>query len=157
MPLLSLQDTAPQQDEVPLLKTAIQRAIIATLRDGPYYQVTYTDGLPDYVVASNTRSPESVRCNEISARFSLEKSYGRSRVLSRGQWVFEALVQFKDEVACESMEDVLTREPFGVVLDGKPPVVIDLESVKYLHPTTSAASHSGTGVRFTFVASSLRR
>lgn len=138
-------------------RLVIQRALIDFVRAGRFYEVTYETGtgkpnLYDPQTAPNC-APDSVRCNEMSEAFMVDKDYGQDLILKPTQWTFAVFVSWNNkEVDLTAFEEACMRtRPQLVKTDNYREVEMFLVRKDVTHPVEQGAT-TGTEVKYLFQA-----
>lgn len=137
----------------------IQQAIWDLGANGKFYQVTY-EGLAHpgrpLTYDPNTAPvipPTSVRTNELSGKFAIDKEYGQAHILRPTSWLFVLFLEWSNiEVDLSFFEQSLMQQiPFIDATLGYRSVELFLLSKDVQHPVQQDAS-TGTQAKFLFQA-----
>lgn len=135
----------------------IQRAIIDFVRASKYFEVLYEPGTGRPILYDPSTAPviapDTVRCNEMSEAFKVDKEYGQDLILMPTNWTFACFVEFSNreidlsyfEAAC------MTKPPLIPSTPNYREVQLFVVRKDVQHPVEQGAS-TGTQVKYLFQA-----
>lgn len=138
-------------------KQAIHNAIVDAIQSGVFLPVTYDPATKLMEVPTDEEDavpPASFAANDLTCVFGLPERNRRERIMERGSWRWQVIVQFDREVVAEPFEETLLASPILLAKDtnrGLRQIIINLIDADYIHPPKQNPS-SGTQVTYTFEA-----
>lgn len=135
----------------------VQNKICDVIDASKFYEVFYTPGTgrpleydPD---TAPSVEPDSVRTNEIAARYSPDKDYGQELILKQSTWTFVLFMEWSNKEVDLSVfeKDLMLNIPYIPAQGDYRSVQLFVLSNEVSHPVQQGAS-TGTQAKFLFQA-----
>jgi len=138
-----------------LMKQRIHNTLLALIKTGPYYPCSINPKTGQMTIdVDRNIKPTGVSIKEISSSFKEalrnKRSFGAGEL---SQWLWNARVQFSEEVACEEFEEAATavgiKIPPAIGAPEQRALLARLADSDYDHPPEQSPNR-GTTVTFVF-------